>query len=588
MPVTRYPTVRECFENPDLLLSLPPQILEFYKEQFVLVDQAVKSTTNVPPTPVLMALQHPRYQWMDTRHLHYLGDEIAAVVDEKAAAIVTMPPRHAKSHTCSVWTAFWYLAQHPEDQVLLISYEASFARKWGIKVRGLVEQYGADYGLRIDPGKTAGDDWSLITGGGMKCVGAMGGISGNPAKLLICDDLIKNDEEARSEIQRENLWDWWDGTVVQRIEPDTAVILIGTRYQEDDYLGRVLAHSVAGDGIKVREITLRAKAEADDPIDREIGEGLWTDHPLPGNKTWGQDYYDKREREVSPQVWSSVYQQRPSPPGGTKVDPAWWGWYLPNELPLELDDSLQTWDLALDALKGKDSKNAGLVFSRKSALIYLRDGFNAHSKIAQANLPGTGPEREKTVVGTMRSWNIQYPGAQYKLIERSLAGPFLADTMRAEMPGVIAWPPKGIQKGSKEACLDACIPTIRSGNVLLPLNRDGSKPEWAKELVEQCRAFGRHPYDDLVDALTQGMNFMLPSVRAALNQAQAEAGAHKAINSPADAHREALMSKIKSLMAEKAKRLKKDMDRRNNVIIPFGRTPSGLLSERRRRSSSYG
>lgn len=537
----RMPTLQEVWDDPSILLQYPAPVAQAILEQFQHVRAAVEGSSSVPPTPALMAISFPRYTWMDTRHILYLGEEVAAAVDRSGAIIVCMPPRHAKSHTCSVWTPFWFLAQRPEDQVLFISYEASFARKWGVKVRGLIELYGDRYGLHIDPKRTAGDDWALTTGGGMRCVGVGGGIAGNPAKLLIGDDLIKDREEAHSQVIREKTWDWWETTVVQRIEPDTTTVLIGTRYHEDDVLGRAIKHSVAGTGIHFDEITLRAKAEADDPLGREIGEGLWTNHAKPGG-AWGQEFYDEREAGVSAYTWHSVYQQRPSPPGGNMVDPEWWDYYRPNEFPQHVDQEIETWDLALDSSKKTDSYHAGLVMARSGARVFLRDAYHEHSKIAASHKLD-----EKTVIGTIRTWTAMFPAAQQKLVERSLAGPMLVQTLHSEIPGLIAWPPKGRQKGSKEACLNACVPIIRSRNVLLPLNPDGTKPKWVVDFVEELRQFPNAPHDDYVDAFSQGMDFLLPSVRAAVDAAQADALQVRTLRSPEEEHAAALHALLHKL-----------------------------------------
>ncbi len=549
MPL-KLPSLQEVFDDPSILMKLPTPAVAEILERVKQVEQAVGGDVNIAPTPTEMAITNPKFKWMDTPHLHYLGEQVAAAVDRNGAIVVTMPPRHAKSHTCSVWTPFWFLAQRPDAHVLLLSYEASFARKWGAKVRGLVEMYGKEYGLQVDPKKTAGDDWELTTGGGMKTVGAGGGIAGNPAKLLIADDLIKNDEEARSALMREKIWDWWEGTVLQRVEPDTTVILIGTRYHEDDIIGRVLQASAARTGLEFEEITLRAKAEEKDPLDRLVGHGLWPNHPLPTGGVWGQTYYDEKEASVSPYVWNSVYQQRPSAPGGNMVDPAWWRFYRPNELPPDLDQELQTWDLSLDAQKQTDSYHAGLVMGRKGALVYLRDAFHEHGKIAAS--PNA---MERTVISCIRNWNQIYPGARYKLVERSLAGPMLIQVMQSEVGGMLPWPPKGQRKGSKEACLNACIPDIRSGNVLLPLNHDGSRPKWVQEFIEEMRQFPRAPHDDYVDSFSQGMAFLLPAVRRAVESDHHEALSQKQTVEPVAAHTAALHSNLHRLADRQTRHL---------------------------------
>lgn len=510
MPAPRLPAVADIISGKvslDEIYRLPLPWQQMILEQLKDVHRNVMAAENVPDTPIEMAVANPKHKWMEARHLHFLGDKIADTVyrskelGESGAMIVTMPPRHAKSHTCSVWTPFWFLAKYPDENVLLIASEHGAAQRWGSRVRRLVELHGDAYNMKLNPKKVAGDDWELTTGGGMICVGFGGTVSGKPAKLLIGDDLVKDDAQARSEVQREQMWDWWEGTAVQRIEPDTTAILIGTRYHEDDILGRILQASSNGTGHPFELVSLPAKALANDPLDRVIGEGLWCDHRTSSGLMWGQSYYDKRETSVSPYVWNSVYQQTPTADGGNMVDPAWWRYCKPAEIPRHFDQSCQTWDISLDAEKKTDSQHAGLVQSRLGALIYIRDGFAEHCDI-------------NNVIATMRAWNVVYPHARAKLIERATAGVALAQTLRHEINGVIAWPPKGRQKGSKEAELDATIPSIRAGQVLLPLNPDSTIPAWVQRFTTQLQQFPRGQYDDLVDAFSQGANYLLPGLRS--------------------------------------------------------------------------
>lgn len=590
MALPRLPTLREVLERPDILGELPAPIAAHIVAQLKQVFAAAVGSGKDFANPIEMAITHPRYRWMDTPHLHYIADEIASVIDRHGATVLTMPPRHAKSHTASVWTPFWFLARWPDQQVLLISYEATFARKWGLKVRQLVEVYGREYNLELNPRKTAADDWELITGGGMKCVGVGGGISGNPAKLLIGDDLIKDYEQAHSQIIRENTWNWWDNTAVQRVEPDTTVILIGTRYHEDDIIGRALQHAAEGDGLPFTEITLRAKAEEDDALGRPIGEGLWINHPKTSGGVWGQDYYDRREASVSAYTWSSVYQQRPSPPGGNRVDPGWWRFYRPSELP-ELEQEAQSWDLALDAIKKTDSFNCGLIGGRRGAMVFLRDAYHKHGRIAAGVVgqaePGRARDADTSVISTIRQWKRIYPGARTKLVERSLAGPLLISVYNQQVGGMIGWPPKGRQYGgNKETRLEACIPDIRAGNILLPLNPDGSKPKWVDEFIEEMRQFPNAPHDDYVDAFTQLLAFLLPGMFRSVDRDHIEAKQQTVGTVDAQtAHTAALHALLHKLADKKVdpiRKLQKRRERFNGLgDLGHGRLPTNLLSRLR-------
>ena len=560
----RLPSIEDLQSNPSLLEHLPiPQLRQVF-ERLRVATQSLGGADHVPANPVALAISHPKFSWMDSPHIRYLGERISSCVraskvgGQSRALLITMPPRHAKSHVASIWTPFWFLANYPEDHVILVAAEADNAAKWGERVRRLVELYGQEYGLVLNPKKVARNDWELTTGGGMKCFGVGGTISGNPAKLFVIDDAIKNDEQARSDYQRETMWEWWDSTAQQRIEPDTTTLVIGTRYHEDDLLGRMLKHSDLGDGLKFETVNFPAKAEAGDLLHRPLGEGLWINHQMPGGNTWGQDYYDRLERTRSPYVWNSVYQQRPSAPGGNLVDHSWWRFYRPSELPATFDQACQSWDLSLDAQKKTDSRHAGLVLYRVGALIYIRDGFREHCDINK-------------VVTTIRAWSHLFPQARQKLIERATAGVALQQTLRREVAGVIAWPPKGRQKGSKEAELDATIPAIRSGNILLPCNPDGTRPVWVQAFIEELRQFPRGQYDDWVDSFSQGVNYLFPATTAALDRDHMEAGHHIDPKDSQQQHIDAIHARIRQLAEPKLKAMREFQNREQKQMIPFAR-----------------
>ena len=258
---------------------------------------------------------------------------------------------------------------------------------------------------------------------------------------------------------------------------------------------------------------------------------------------------------MSPFAFASVYQQNPVAAGGNMVDPEWWRFYRPSELPGTFDQEVQSWDLSLDSVKKSDSYHAGLVVSRKGALLFVRDSFHEHCDINK-------------VVSQIGMWHQLYPGAKQKLVERATAGVAVVQMLRSRIPGMLAWPPKGRQKGSKEACLDACIPDIRSGNVLLPLNADGSKPKWVQDFIMELMAFPRGAHDDWVDSFSQACNFMLPSVRSAVSRDHTDALAMKPEMTPMQAHVEMLHRRI----AESSKGVYDELKQASgdgSRVIPF-------------------
>ncbi len=159
-----------------------------------------------------------------------------------------MPPQHGKSELCSHYLPVWYLGNYPERWVILTSYEADFAAQWGRKTRTLLLQQAQLLGLRISRQSSAANRWDLAGhDGGMMTAGVGGPITGKGAHLLIIDDPVKNDEEARSPTFRQKQWQWWLSVASTRMRPGGLFVVIQTRWHRDDLTGRILEHALQHD-----------------------------------------------------------------------------------------------------------------------------------------------------------------------------------------------------------------------------------------------------------------------------------------------------------------------------------------------------
>lgn len=260
--------------------------------------------------------------------------------------IIEAPPRHGKSVFVSNWTPPWFLTRWPDKRVILSSYEAGFARTWGRKCRAVMEEHGPKFGVYISDGQGAASDWETTQGGGMLTAGAGGPMTGRGADLLIIDDPIKNAEEAVSEVVREGLWDWWQSTASTRIEPGGKVVVIATRWHEDDLSGRIIAQAEQHGGRKVSRLTLRAVAEDDDPLGRKVGETLW-----PARYNAADMERERRSRDAY--WWLAMYQQRPGRPGTSEWPDEYfhdhiWAQHWPR--------SFECSAIGVDPSKGKNAK----------------------------------------------------------------------------------------------------------------------------------------------------------------------------------------------------------------------------------------
>lgn len=247
--------------------------------------------------------------WQPFQHLVATSDAIVGMTerDECDLLIIDQPVRHGKTELCSRWTPAWYLSKHPERRVMLASYEADFAATHGRRVREILIEHGRPFGVTIDPTSRAANRWELAgTGGGMGTAGAGGAITGKGGHLMIVDDPIKNVEEAHSPIMRDHLWEWWQSVFLTRREPGGKVLLIMSRWHEDDLVNRLLNTPT---GMRIKRLRMPAIAEDDDLLGRRPGDALCPER------------YDEQALrdirvDVGPSAWASLYQQRPIAVGG--------------------------------------------------------------------------------------------------------------------------------------------------------------------------------------------------------------------------------------------------------------------------------
>ncbi|MBO0819607.1 MAG: terminase family protein [Nocardiopsaceae bacterium] len=252
-------------------------------------------------------------------HLRVIGDALAELVPGSGGRLlITTPPQIGKSSLAGEWFPFWWLCQRPRDKIVTASYASSLAAKRGGAVRALIAEHGREFGLRLNPGSRAKDDWMLTSGGGMRSVGVGGGLTGFPADVAIVDDPHKDRAEAESLRQRDLVWDWWSSVLMTRLAPGAPAVLILTRWHVDDLAGRVLAsEGTVEQGGRWRVVHLPALAtQPDDPLGRPIGGPL--SHPkLPTRATEAlRAHWEDKRATATIRDWAALYQGDPQPSEG--------------------------------------------------------------------------------------------------------------------------------------------------------------------------------------------------------------------------------------------------------------------------------
>lgn len=417
-------------------------------------------------------------------HIEFIADIIQKALDKKKQMregliptenqyiALNMPPRHSKSMTITETMPSYYLGHFPEDRVIEISYNDTFARKFGKKNKEKVRQFGKElFDIEIARDSSAHDEWALHNNiGGMISRGVLAGITGQGADLMIIDDPIKNREEANSETHRQKIWDEWIDSFSTRLHPGAIVILILTRWHEDDLQGRLL-NPEYGEPLNWQVYNFPLEAEENDVLGRKAGEPLWPER-------YGYSFI--AERKKYPSSFNSLYQGRPTSQEGNLLKRDWWQYYdvLPH---------IQKRILSVDAtFKDEDDSDfvAIQVWGKTGANMYLIDNMKA-----RLNFPST--------LQAIRNMLKKHPGIAGKYVEDKANGPAIIQMLNREIGGFIKVNPQG----GKVARVNAVSPYIESGNVFLPRQAD-----WVHDFVEEAASFPNGKHDDQVDAMSQALN----------------------------------------------------------------------------------
>lgn len=252
--------------------------------------------------------------------------------------MVFMPPGSAKSTYASVLFPVWFMGRKRRRNTILGTYASDLARKIGRRARSVVKQptYSEIFGVGLSPDSAAADEWALTNDNEFMGGGILSGITGNRADLLLIDDPIKGRQDADSETIRTRTRAEYDDSLLTRLKPGGRVVLIQTRWHEDDLAGSILPEAYDGqsgpilcrDGQTWEVICIPAEAEhADDPLGRTPGQMLWPEW-------FGSGHWNTYRANA--RTWSALYQQRPAPDAGSYFQSAWFHRYTPDELPRDL------------------------------------------------------------------------------------------------------------------------------------------------------------------------------------------------------------------------------------------------------------
>lgn len=407
-----------------------------------------------------------------------------------------MPPQNGKSERVSKAFPAWVLSQNPDTRIVIASYQQQIAERITNELRISIKNNGEAGGLVIG-GKDTEKEWRMRGyRGGVLAASVGGSLTSRSADLLIIDDPVKGLEEARSPTYQARAWRWWTATARTRVQNGGAVIIVLTRWHDQDLAGQLMANNPG------EWEFLRIPAQADhrpelgetDPLGREPGEFMES------VQEFDREGWEQVKREVGPQTWAALYQGVPSPDEGG-IFPAEWARY---EQPLwevqpngarhvpgigRADHELiQSWDLAFKGTDGSDYV-VGQVWLRVGSQAYLLDMVRDRMNFTQT-------------LDAIRGLSAKWPQAYAKYVEDKANGPAVMAMLSGEIGGLIPVNPEG----GKIARANAVSAYAHAGDILLPA--PALLPN-VGELLEELKLFPASSHDDSVDALTQAVSQLL-------------------------------------------------------------------------------
>lgn len=282
----------------------------------------------------------PSYEAAD--HLKALDAVLESIErGEIKRLIVVEPPRHGKSEKVSLRFPCWYLGKHPEDYIVQAGYAESIALTHSRKARDIFispEMVNIFPLIRhrperasqetIIPERQAAHEWGTVQGGSYYAVGIGGGLTGRGFDLGIIDDPVKDDEEASSQTIRDKVWEWYKTVFRTRAQPNAAIIIVMTRWHQDDLVGRLLQQAQEDSNADQWEVLHF-------PALKE-GKALWPErYPL--------KVLENIRSSIGGRAFESLYQGNPTVAEGQIIKREWWQYY--KESPI-FNRLLHSWDTA--------------------------------------------------------------------------------------------------------------------------------------------------------------------------------------------------------------------------------------------------
>ena len=396
---------------------------------------------------------------------------------------VSQPPRTAKSSLITLSYPFWLILNNPDTNIVIVNNTQTLAENFGIRLRQLFIDYKELLELRdirLSDTKHSNSFFMFedlkgkLYNGSIKLMGTGGTLTGQDVDILICDDLIKGFSDVTPTLLNKKI-EWFKSIILQRLEPHSKLIILGTRWASNDIIGYLEENNPKDYKF------IKLQAINDD------GTCIWSNR-------YDTRFFEDRKEEIGERLFQALYQQKPLDETGDYFNTDKLRFISDQELPnFVIDAKVRSYDCAYsDETKGEVNDQTA------SVLMYLtREGYYIIKELAVGRY---GERLFNVIQSTARLDTPNIP----IIVETGTTGgasKALFDVYRKRLPGYNVRQSKPINSkvdrayAFKEAVLD--------GKVLICLD-----DHHRQQLLEQMKSFPLGRHDDIIDACSYAYNYL--------------------------------------------------------------------------------
>ena len=414
------------------------------------------------------------------------------IAGEGPRLMLFMPPRHGKSMICSQEFPAWFLGHHPDREIISSSYSEPLTLDFSHKVQERVASNDFQVlfdSCKLKKGRESLQVWRTTKGGGYVAAGVGGPLTGRGADILIIDDPFKNRQDADSQINRDHVWNWFTSTAYTRLMPGGGVLIIQTRWHDDDLSGRLIYNyeqamkEFAGTGnwpddADKWEVVSYPAIAVNDEKHRRKGEPLHAER-------YNLRSLARIRRTIGPRDWAALYQQMPTPEEGEYFTKEMLRYYKQTPDPSHMS-VIAAADLAISKKEHADYSVimvAGVDANDDMWILDVRRGRWDAMEIIE------------NLMDVQRVWRPQQIGIEEGQITKSI-GPFLEKRIRETRMYSLNVSHLRISMRDKEMRARPIQGRMKQGKVYFAENAP-----WTQDLVTELLRFPSGVKDDQVDAL---------------------------------------------------------------------------------------